>query len=194
MTSEQKTVNNGRKREIYRETKIKELEMKVAIKDPGYHRGEVERMVKDAKSKEDRKRGYTPMTFKDFWQKKQQKCGEDEINKDSCDNNRAADIECTEKSCHHDKCDNRWLTKQQLTKCAPFIEGEMGRGLRATELIQGESIIGPYLGKIVTSKGRKNSGYIARVDGESEIDAADMGNLTRFINHSCKPNCRSRRR
>ena len=76
-----------------------------------------------------------------------------------------------------------------MAKCVPFAEGMMVRGLKALKIIKGKSVIGPYLGKIVTSKGPKNSGYIARVDSKIVIDSVKTGNFTRFINHSCKPNC-----
>ena len=35
----------------------------------------------------------------------------------------------------------------------------------------------------------KNGCYLFGVDGSTVIDATRMGNIARFINHSCDPNC-----
>ncbi|KAL9694617.1 hypothetical protein quinque_013902 [Culex quinquefasciatus] len=34
-----------------------------------------------------------------------------------------------------------------------------------------------------------DSTYLFRIDMETIIDASNYGNLARFINHSCNPNC-----
>ena len=86
--------------------------LKINYEDPSHHRGEVEKIVKNAKSKEDGKRRYIRMTFNDLGLNKQNKWREDDTDKDSYKNNRASMRECTKKSCHYDTCDSRWLTEQ----------------------------------------------------------------------------------
>jgi len=52
--------------------------------------------------------------------------------------------------------------------------------------------IRPYLADVREQKYEKQgigSSYLFRIDLENIIDATKCGNLSRFINHSCNPNC-----
>ncbi|XP_067683254.1 histone-lysine N-methyltransferase SETD1B-A-like [Haliotis asinina] len=73
-------------------------------------------------------------------------------------------------------------------------------GLFALEPIAADEMVIEYVGQVVRQsmadlreKQYENTGigssYLFRVDGETIIDATKCGNLARFINHSCNPNC-----
>jgi len=73
-------------------------------------------------------------------------------------------------------------------------------GLFALEPIAAEEMVIEYVGQVVRHKVADirekqyeaigiGSSYMFRIDHESVIDATKCGNLARFINHSCNPNC-----
>ncbi|GAB6030334.1 hypothetical protein CHUAL_006001 [Chamberlinius hualienensis] len=73
-------------------------------------------------------------------------------------------------------------------------------GLFALEPIAADEMVIEYVGQLVRpivadTRERKyeeigiGSSYLFRVDLETIIDATKWGNLARFINHSCNPNC-----
>jgi hypothetical protein len=82
-----------------------------------------------------------------------------------------------------------------------------GFGLFATRPFQRNSLIIEYCGEMLTGepivnkrdtyynalgKRYKQSCYLFRLDELKVLDATHKGNLSRFINHSCDPNCYSR--
>jgi len=73
-------------------------------------------------------------------------------------------------------------------------------GLFAMEAIAADEMVIEYVGQTVRSimsdvrekaytRQGIGSSYLFRVDAEHVIDATKCGNLARFINHSCNPNC-----
>lgn len=82
-----------------------------------------------------------------------------------------------------------------------------GFGLFATRPFQKNSLIIEYCGEMLTGEGMvnkrdiyynslgkryKQSCYLFRLDELKVLDATFKGNISRFINHSCDPNCYSR--
>lgn len=82
-----------------------------------------------------------------------------------------------------------------------------GFGLFATRTFQRNSLIIEYCGEMLTGEAMVNkrdalynalgkryqqSCYLFRLDELKVLDATHKGNLSRFINHSCDPNCYSR--
>ena len=76
-------------------------------------------------------------------------------------------------------------------------------GLFALEPIAADEMVIEYVGQSVRcsvadsrevqyTKVGIGSSYLFRVDHETIIDATKCGNLARFINHSCNPNCYAR--
>lgn len=70
------------------------------------------------------------------------------------------------------------------------------------DILAGEMVI-EYIGEVIPSvladireeryeKIGIGSSYLFRIDGQNIIDATFKGNLARFINHSCDPNCMAR--
>lgn len=73
-------------------------------------------------------------------------------------------------------------------------------GLFALEPIQENDMVIEYVGEIIRQKVADErekryelsgigSSYMFRIDDDTIIDATKKGNLARFINHSCEPNC-----
>jgi [histone H3]-lysine4 N-trimethyltransferase SETD1 len=73
-------------------------------------------------------------------------------------------------------------------------------GLFACDQIGGEEFVIEYVGEVIrqsvadhreklyNSQGIGSS-YMFRIDQDTIVDATKCGNLSRFINHSCDPNC-----
>ncbi|MFH4977312.1 hypothetical protein AB6A40_004021 [Gnathostoma spinigerum] len=75
-----------------------------------------------------------------------------------------------------------------------------GWGLYALEPIAPDDMIIEYIGQKIRptvadlrekqyEKRGMGSSYLFRIDSDNVIDATQMGNFARFINHSCQPNC-----
>lgn len=68
-----------------------------------------------------------------------------------------------------------------------------GLGLRATRRLPEGSFVGEYVGEITPDnkvpKHTNSNTYLMDLVPGFVIDARSVGNLTRFMNHSCRPNC-----
>jgi len=75
-----------------------------------------------------------------------------------------------------------------------------GWGLCAGELISKDTYITEYVGELFSIDSdfgeqrmdeykSLNISYLMKTNGDEIIDALKFGNLARFINHSCDPNC-----
>lgn len=130
--------------------------------------------------------------------------------------NRAMRIECCEmktagKDCQvcgagAKACSNRLLQKKEYAATKVFKEGNMGLGLKATEYISKGSLVIEYMGEIIDEEemGRRlhnqrtltphdKDYYIMELDNGIYVDGKFEGNFSRFINHSCDPNCELQR-
>ncbi|KAI9012379.1 hypothetical protein DFJ74DRAFT_683574 [Hyaloraphidium curvatum] len=76
-------------------------------------------------------------------------------------------------------------------------------GLFAMEKIEANDIVIEYIGETIRQKVADHrekyyermgigSSYMFRIDDEFVVDATRMGNLARFINHCCDPNCNAK--
>ncbi|KAJ9088675.1 histone methyltransferase set1 [Entomophthora muscae] len=75
-------------------------------------------------------------------------------------------------------------------------------GLFAREPLKKGDLVIEYVGELIRSELADirefkcfargiDSSYLFRIDEEFVIDATDSGNIARFINHSCQPNCKA---
>nr|DAD39798.1 TPA_asm: hypothetical protein HUJ06_014121 [Nelumbo nucifera] len=117
--------------------------------------------------------------------------------------NRMLNIECVQGTCPcGDQCSNQQFQKQKYAKFKWFRCGKKGYGLQLLENVyQGQFLI-EYVGEVLdlhafearqreyASMGQKHF-YFMTLNGSEVIDACAKGNLGRFINHSCDPNCRT---
>ncbi|MCJ1284698.1 hypothetical protein MMC26_004034, partial [Xylographa opegraphella] len=126
---------------------------------------------------------------------------------------RNAIYECNELCSCNDNCKSRVVQKGRQIPLDIFKTRNRGWGLRSPCPIRKGQFIDTYLGEVLTdadatlreslSKGKDSYLYsldkFRGVDGEAGfladkdlyvVDGQFMGNPTRFLNHSCAPNCR----
>ncbi|KAJ5736542.1 uncharacterized protein N7483_001667 [Penicillium malachiteum] len=122
-------------------------------------------------------------------------CGEDS----DCIN-RATKIECVgDCGCGAD-CQNQRFQKKQYAQVAVIKTEKKGYGLRAEINLEPHQLIYEYVGEVVGEaqfqKRRRDYDaqkikhfYFMSLNKGEFVDATKRGNLGRFCNHSCNPNC-----
>lgn len=117
--------------------------------------------------------------------------------------NRALNVECVAGLCACGvHCTNQRFQRRSYAAVMPFRTADRGWGLVALEDIARGRFVVEYVGEVVDAaelarrveaRGRGGGAghfYYLALDGAHEtLDAARRGNLARFINHSCAPNC-----
>lgn len=122
--------------------------------------------------------------------------------------NKVLYVECHGDSTHKgnckvgNKCGNRQISQRKGKKTKPKREGGKGWGLVPVEAIAKGELVHEYIGEVIDgdekekrlmewSKEHPNDPnfYIMALTPGWFIDARTTGNLSRFINHSCSPNC-----
>ncbi|VVC34673.1 Zinc finger, PHD-type,Zinc finger, RING-type,PWWP domain,Zinc finger, RING/FYVE/PHD-type,Zinc [Cinara cedri] len=117
--------------------------------------------------------------------------------------NRILTYECHPKLCRAGhKCNNQNFEKRLYPKMVPFLTKHKGWGLKTLVNIKeglGSFII-EYVGDVIdkeefqkrchemSSRNDQNYYFLA-IDNSRIIDAGLKGNMSRFLNHSCEPNC-----
>lgn len=118
--------------------------------------------------------------------------------------NRMLMIECGPKCTLGEHCLNKRFQKSQSAKVEVFKTRKKGWGLRTTTDLPADSFIMEYVGEVVRSKEFRSRvkrytkqkikhHYFMALRSDEIIDATCKGNLTRFINHSCEPNCETQK-
>lgn len=119
--------------------------------------------------------------------------------------NRLTLIECDPSRCNAgDKCQNRRFRKREYAKVSPFKTESRGWGLRAVQDIKKGSFVIEYVGELIDEaeceariktmiENNESNFYFLTIDRETIIDAGPKGNLARFMNHSCSPNCETQK-
>jgi len=111
-------------------------------------------------------------------------------------------LECNEYCECARSCGNRLVQLGPRRFLSVFQTGERGWGLRTERFIQKGSFVCEYAGEII---GKEEAKRRAKLDGvnyifvlkehffnsvtETVIDPTCIGNIGRYINHSCQPNC-----
>lgn len=130
---------------------------------------------------------------------------------DSCGDhcfNRMTLVECSGEGANSncrlgaEKCDNRSLGKRQFVKCKPKRESGKGWGLVPMEDVPKGKLVQEYVGEVIDeaekeqrlvewSKEHPNDPnfYVMGLGSGWYVDAREFANMSRFINHSCDPNC-----
>lgn len=117
--------------------------------------------------------------------------------------NRMLNIECVQGTCPcGDLCSNQQFQKRKYANMQWLRCGKKGYGLQVLEDVSKGGFIIEYVGEVLdmpaykarqrdyASQGHKHF-YFMTLNGSEVIDACAKGNLGRFINHSCDPNCRT---
>jgi SET domain-containing protein len=122
-------------------------------------------------------------------------CGEDS----DCIN-RATKMECVDDCSCGAVCQNMRFQKKEFAKVTVFKTEKKGYGLRADTDLKPNQFIFEYIGEVINEpnfrrrtrqydeEGIKHFYFMSLNKGEF-IDATKKGNLGRFCNHSCNPNC-----
>eukprot|EP00041_Stephanoeca_diplocostata_P018202 m.379390 g.379390 ORF g.379390 m.379390 type:complete len:687 (-) comp20953_c0_seq1:513-2573(-) len=115
--------------------------------------------------------------------------------------NRAMLVECSQDCNLGKKCKNRRIQRRQGIPCEVFDAGQKGRGLRVKTSVSSDAFIGEYVGEVINAaeftrrykvhmETEKAHFYFMNLDADHIIDASKHGSITRFVNHSCDPNCK----
>lgn len=119
--------------------------------------------------------------------------------------NRMLQYECHPQVCPAgDRCQNQCFTKR-LYPDAEIIKTERrGWGLRTKRSIKKGEFVNEYVGELIDEeecrlrikRAHENSVtnfYMLTVTKDRIIDAGPKGNYSRFMNHSCNPNCETQK-
>lgn len=127
---------------------------------------------------------------------------------DPCKNeclNKMLYYECNPQMCtNKDKCQNQRMQRGLHAKTKIFRSVQKGWGLKADEEIKMGDFVIEYVGELideVTCRQRIQQYhekdiydyYFLTIDRDNIIDAFPRGNLARFMNHSCNPNCETQK-
>ncbi|XP_031281654.1 histone-lysine N-methyltransferase ASHH2 [Pistacia vera] len=117
--------------------------------------------------------------------------------------NRMLNIECVQGTCPcGDLCSNQQFQKRKYADMHWSRCGKKGHGLLLREDVTKGQFIIEYVGEVLDMQtyearqkeyaalGHKHF-YFMTLNGSEVIDACVKGNIGRFINHSCNPNCRT---
>ncbi|KAF0893843.1 hypothetical protein E2562_029718 [Oryza meyeriana var. granulata] len=101
-------------------------------------------------------------------------------------------------------CKNQRFQKCQYARTRLVKTEGRGWGLLADENIMAGQFVIEYCGEVISWKEAKRrsqayetqglmDAYIIYLNADESIDATKKGSLARFINHSCQPNCETRK-
>eukprot|EP00936_MAST-01D_sp_MAST-1D-sp1_P000967 g967.t1 len=116
--------------------------------------------------------------------------------------NFATCIECTPGDCPcGEHCCNQRFQRGERALFRVFRTRNKGWGLKALESIEADRFITEFVGEVIDDEAferrrencRKTGNehmFFQRFQAGEYLDATFKGNIARFINHSCEPNCR----
>ncbi|KAI2615470.1 hypothetical protein GGR54DRAFT_290807 [Hypoxylon sp. NC1633] len=115
--------------------------------------------------------------------------------------NRATKMECVAGGCNcGDGCQNQRIQRKQYADVSVIQTDKKGFGLRANLTLEAHDFIFEYIGEVINEptfrrrmiqydkEGIRHFYFMSLTKNEF-VDATKKGNLGRFCNHSCSPNC-----
>ncbi|XP_022104946.1 uncharacterized protein LOC110986919 isoform X2 [Acanthaster planci] len=124
-------------------------------------------------------------------------CGDDCLN-------RLLLIECTSRCPCGDYCTNKRFSKRQYADVGVFYAENKGHGLKTKVDLKSHEFVMEYCGEVLNytefksrvkryNKDNQRHFYFMALRADEIIDATIKGNMSRFINHSCDPNCETQK-
>ncbi|KAH8313865.1 hypothetical protein KR067_012960, partial [Drosophila pandora] len=119
--------------------------------------------------------------------------------------NRMLYNECNPDFCRAgDRCENRMFEQRISPRLEVVYMNERGFGLVCREPIAEGTFVIEYVGEVINhaefqerliqkQRDRDENYYFLGVEKDFIIDAGPKGNLARFMNHSCEPNCETQK-
>ncbi|XP_059080477.1 uncharacterized protein LOC131878504 isoform X2 [Tigriopus californicus] len=120
--------------------------------------------------------------------------------------NRYLMVECRPSSCpSKEKCQNQRFTKRLYPKLTVGLTQGRGWALVVGEDVKKGDFIIEYVGELITQdefqrrlqsslqRKAESNFYYMTMDNHRMIDAGPKGNMSRFMNHSCDPNCETQK-
>ncbi|KAI1768786.1 hypothetical protein GGR53DRAFT_462171 [Hypoxylon sp. FL1150] len=115
--------------------------------------------------------------------------------------NRATKMECVDGDCNcGNGCQNQRFQQKQYADVSVIKTEKKGFGLRANARLEANDFIFEYIGEVINEptfrrrmiqydkEGIRHFYFMSLTKNEF-VDATKKGNLGRFCNHSCNPNC-----
>uniref|UniRef100_A0A674N6H2 Histone-lysine N-methyltransferase NSD3 n=1 Tax=Takifugu rubripes TaxID=31033 RepID=A0A674N6H2_TAKRU len=119
--------------------------------------------------------------------------------------NRMLQYECHPQVCPAgDNCENQGFTKRLYAETEVVKTADRGWGLKANQPLKKGEFVTEYVGEVIDAEecqqrikraheNHMTNFYMLTLTKDRVIDAAQKGNLSRFINHSCSPNCETQK-
>ncbi|XP_048368442.1 histone-lysine N-methyltransferase NSD3 isoform X3 [Sphaerodactylus townsendi] len=119
--------------------------------------------------------------------------------------NRMLQYECHPQVCPAgERCQNQCFTKRLYPEAEIIKTDRRGWGLRTIQSIKKGEFVNEYVGELIDEeecrlrikRAHENSVtnfYMLTVTKDRIIDAGPKGNYSRFMNHSCNPNCETQK-
>uniref|UniRef100_H2YKY0 Histone-lysine N-methyltransferase n=1 Tax=Ciona savignyi TaxID=51511 RepID=H2YKY0_CIOSA len=118
--------------------------------------------------------------------------------------NRLLMIECSSRCPLEDQCQNKRFQRRQYVPTEVFRTDWKGLGIKALTDLGPDMLVMEYCGEVIDtnefarrsmiySRDNQQHFYFMALSQDEIIDATLKGNTSRFINHSCDPNCETQK-
>lgn len=119
--------------------------------------------------------------------------------------NRILMVECNPLVCPAgERCNNQLFEKRQYPPLMPYKTEGRGWGLKTLVPIKKGDFVIEYVGEMIDEaeykrrlsrmhKNKDENYYFLTIDKDRMLDAGPKGNVARFMNHSCQPNCETQK-
>lgn len=155
-------------------------------------------------------RPVAPVKLKKVGEFTQEQCGCKPKDADPCGRssdciNLHLNVECSKGVCPAgDRCQNQKLRNREYAGIKVIKTSHRGFGAVCTHDVPEDSFVIEYVGELIDTseftrrmnlkiQNKEKDFYFLTVEGDLYVDAGPAGNLSRFINHSCEPNCITRK-
>uniref|UniRef100_A0A3Q3WSA6 Histone-lysine N-methyltransferase NSD3 n=1 Tax=Mola mola TaxID=94237 RepID=A0A3Q3WSA6_MOLML len=119
--------------------------------------------------------------------------------------NRMLQYECHPQVCPAgDSCENQCFSKRLYAETEVIKTADRGWGLKTNQALKKGDFVTEYVGEVIDSEecqqrikraheNHVSNFYMLTLTKDRVIDAGPKGNSSRFINHSCSPNCETQK-